>query len=369
MNTQDARWIEVSQSALEHNSSILTDKLDDGVLFAPCIKANAYGHGLVGTARILEDLGADWLCVFTADEAIELKKTGIDLPILMLGMAGKKELKELIERRVRLIVPHREYVSQVEVAAQEAGEPAYVHAKIDTGMNRFGVHFSDAGAFLEVLRELSNIHLEGVMSHFSTADEEKDDLFKKQLKRFKQLANEAEIAHCANSATLLREPSAHFDLVRPGIAVYGYDPSTYIRTSLSYEELMPALSMKTRIAQIKRISPGSSIGYGATFTAETSRTIAILPVGYYDGVDRLLSNTGAVLIEGECAPIVGRVCMNIIMVDITNIDTAKVGTVATLIGAAEEESITADDIAHDTGTISYEVISRLRESIPRYYVD
>lgn len=364
---QELTWIEVSEQALLHNFDQIQGILDQPTRLGAVVKANAYGHGLVKTAEIFASAGADFLCVISGEEAVALLEAGITKPILVMGAVSKDVLPALIKEEVRLFVPSRGYAGQVEAVAQQVGKSALVHAKIDTGMSRYGVLWEDAGAFIQVLRELSHLRIEGVATHFATADED-NSLLQTQRDRFERIQNMASIAHCANSAATLRDTIFHFNMVRVGTVLYGYYPSMLTKKAVEDINLLPALSLKTKITQCKRIPAGATVGYGASRQVQKETRIAILPIGYYDGIDRQLSNSGHVVIHGKKAPILGRICMDITTVDVSEIPSAQPGDTAVVIGESKGASITADDIAKTIDTIHYEVISRMRESIPRYYV-
>lgn len=369
--------IEISKSALKHNFEILRNLIGNEIFLAPAIKSNAYGHGMVETARLLIEYGADWLCVASILEAIKLREAGIEKPILLIGYVQHSDLQKITKYN---ITP---FIYDIETASllNQQNKLVEIFVKIDTGMSRQGVLAKDALKFIETLQKLKNIKIKGITTHFAASDElENSTHFQKQFEAFKNIIQDdapagagrchAPIITCANSAAAIVYPKTHFNLVRPGISIYGLYPSNEVKKWCASNniELKPALTLKTKIALIKNIPKGSCVSYGCTYTAEKETKIAILPIGYYDGIDRRNSNNGYVLIRCQKAPIIGRVCMNITIADITDIENAKQEDEAVLIGKQGDNEICADEIAERINTINYEITTRLRESIPRVYI-
>lgn len=373
-------WIELSKSKFKKNIATMRSIMDDGVLLAPCVKANAYGHGLLECAKIFVQSGADWLCVDSVDEAILLRNHGIRTKMLIMGYVGPKDLHKVVQHNVRVFLYDYWDARILSREAVKQKKKVFVHIKIDTGMNRQGVQLSDLYNFLNKVKKMPNLRIEGIATHFATADElaltkrqfyfNQREKFQKAILVAKNILENHFIVHCANSGAILTDPSSQYNLVRPGIAMYGYYPSDDVKKISNKNGLFlePVLSLHTRIAQIKILDKKECVSYGCTFKAKKKMTIAVLPIGYYDGIRRDLSNRGQVLIHGMRAKILGRVCMNIMMVDITRIRNAKVGDTVTIIGRQGREKIDADDIAKILDTVNYEIVAQLRESIKKYIV-
>lgn len=389
-NVNPLSWVEINRSALKHNLQLLCKCIDRRVLLAPCVKANAYGHGIEETAKILVYAGADWLCVNALFEAQILRKAGIKIPICILGYILRKELPEAVRLNCRVVVYNKETVDALALAAKKTGKKAFVHIKIETGNNRQGVDVSIAADFIKYAQKFPQIRVEAISTHFANIEDIPANEItrlsaypKFQLENFKKLILDLQsanlkipIRHCANSAATILYPETHFDMVRPGIAVYGLWPSEEVASAAKIKnpsfwksnDLKPVLSWKTRIAQIKNIAAGESVGYGCTYKTKKRMRLAILPVGYYDGYDRKFSNAAHVLIHGKKALVRGRVCMNITMADVTKIPNARIEDTATLLGSDGGEKITAEYLAGLAGTINYEITTRINERISRIIV-
>lgn len=366
-----------SRSALAHNFKLIKKQLVAPCLLSVAVKANAYGHGLVETSQELAKLGVDWLCVTSAAEGIKLRQAGLKLPILIIGPISNSDLNQILKFNLKTFIYDLGLAKTLNTLAQKLNKTATVHLKLDTGMSRQGINISDLEQFVKAVSRLTALNLEGIATHFATADEAKDNPeFLKQLKTFNQATTLAEkllnrklVKHCANSAATLLYPRTHCDLVRVGISAYGYYPSSEVRRNLTkrQHQLQPVMSVITEITHLKTIAPGTGVSYGLTFKAERPLKLALLPLGYFDGLNRLLSNQGRVLIKGQRAPIIGRICMDITLVDVTKIKNVKVGDVATIIGVDKNQQITADDLAQQTGTINYEALTNWKEEIIRNY--
>lgn len=377
-------WVEINKKALTNNIRMFRGLIRRKTILAPCVKANAYGHGIIETAKIALNSGADWLNVNAIFEAVELRKAGIKAPIYIMGYVMKKDLIEAVRLNCRIVFYNKETVRGLAQAAKNLKKKAKIHLKIETGNNRQGILAKNLLDFVEYVKKFSQIEIEGISTHFANIEDirlgEKLsgyplfqlENFGRAIANLKNAGINIPIRHCANSAATMLFPETHFDMVRPGIAFYGLWPS--IEAKIAFQKmnkgkkLDPVLSWRTRIAQIKEIKKGSYIGYGCTYCAKKNMKIAILPVGYYDGFDRGFSNCGQVLVRGKRAKICGRVCMNIIMVDVTDIPGARVEDTATLIGKDGREEITADELAEIAGTINYEITTRINEKIPRIVV-
>jgi len=368
-------WIELSKDNFSHNLKTIRGLIGPKVILAPCIKANAYGHGLIESAKILSENGADWLCVDTVDEGLILRENSISCPILILGYIHPDEIGKVVDNKFRVFVYDENLAKFLSKEALEKKVVAYVHLKVDTGMSRQGIRVEDLENFLSAIQLLPNLTIEGLATHFATSDEISDRAYYAgQIEKFdmaisicKNKLGNSLIIHGANSGAVLTDPKSYYDLVRPGIAVYGYYPSDEVKASCQKKniKLLPVLSLYTKIVQVKHIKKGEGISYGCTYIASKEMKVAVLCIGYYDGIARVLGNIGFVLIHGEKARIVGRVCMNMIIIDVTDILLARSGDYAVIIGRDGKNEITADTIASLSGTVNYEVITRLRESTKR----
>jgi alanine racemase len=361
---------EIDVKALAFNYRQIKRHIPKGVSILAVVKADAYGHGAVPVSLKLEKLGVEYLGVAIPEEGVELRKGGVKAPVLIFGGIFKGDAEEIIRYGLTPVVFDIESLKHLSKAAEKRRKKARVHIKVDTGMGRLGVPFELFPAFLKDLRKYPDIEIEGLLSHFSmTGGEEVYTAY--QWKKYQEglaMAREMGISsrylHMASSATLTTFPSFSGNLVRPGIMLYGSYPSPAIEKLI---ELKPVLTLKTRIHFLKSVSTGSRISYGGTFVTRRESLIATLPVGYADGYSTRLSNQGEVLIRGKRAPIVGRVCMDLIMADVTDIHGVSKGDEAILIGRQGEERITADEIAKKIGSIPYEVLCLIGKRVPRVY--
>lgn len=337
----------------------------------PILKANAYGHGLVEVARLMERLGADYLGVAVLEEGLLLRRAGIKTPILVLGGIWGSQIPEFLRADLTLTASSIEKLEAIDRAAEAMGVTARVHLKIDTGMERIGVHYYNAEGFLEAALRCRHVRVEGIFSHFARADEADPAPSHLQLERFSEVLSFYErrglpmpIRHMANSAAILRFPEAYFDMVRPGILLYGVYPSAEVPRTV---EVAPALSWKTRVVYFKVTKPGHGVSYGWTWAPDRMTRIVTLPVGYGDGYFRSMSGKAQVLIRGRRYPVVGRICMDQMMVNI-GWETAYNGDEVVLIGEQGNERITVEDLAEWAGTIPYEVLTNINTRVPRLYV-
>jgi len=348
------------------------------VLLAPCVKGNGYGHGLVLSARAFLSGSADWLCVNAVYEAQRLRDAGIAAPIYVLGYVGQGELAQALRLGCRLVVYNHETVEASSRVAVRLNLRARLHLKVETGNNRQGVKLEEALMMARRIASLEGVELEGVASHFANIEDTTDHRYaKSQFERFGVFCRALEregirppLRHMANSAAAMLMPDTQLELVRSGLSAYGMWPSKETLLSAQLAErpmlgLEPSLTWTCRVAQLKEVEPGEFVGYGCTFRTTHRTKLAILPVGYYDGYPRALSNSAHVLIDGRRAEVRGRVCMNIIMVDVTDIPGVTLESEAVLLGQSGEERITAEQFAEWAGTINYEVTTRINDRILR----
>lgn len=363
-------FCEIDSGALLWNFSKAREKAGRARVLA-VVKADAYGHGACAVARELEKAGCDAFGTATLEEAIALRRAGVGGAIFVLAGAYPEQIVEMLEHRLTPVVHDLETLERLEKLARERDRQLAFHLKIDTGMGRLGFLPRLIETWLPRVAGLERLRLEGVLSHFSHADDVVQDYTRGQLELFREVLRRLERAgvrprwvHLANSAAVITLPEAHFTMVRPGLMLYGIHPAPEMRPRV---ELRPVLSWKTRILQLKEVPPETSISYGRTFVTRRRSRIATLPVGYADGYSRLLSNRGQVLVRGRRAPVVGAVCMDLTMVDVTDIPDAGTGDEVVLIGRQGEETISAEEVASWAHTIPYEVLTSISARVPRVF--
>jgi alanine racemase len=374
-------WVEISSNALRNNIARLRSLIGTSTLLCACVKANAYGHGLCETGRIFIEAGADWLSVHALYEARRLRHSGLTCPIYILGPVAPDDYPEAMQLDCRLVVYNTEDIARIARAARACARPARLHVKIETGANRQGIGPGELEPLCEAINENPDLVLEGCATHFANIEDTTDHSFAKaQLGRLHAALTLLEargikppLVHCANSAATIIFPESHFQMVRTGIAAYGMWPSNETYVSFVKERkggfvLRPALTWKSRIAQVKDVPGGEYIGYGCTFKTGHATRLAVIPAGYYDGYDRGITE-GHVLIRGRRAPIRGRICMNLLMAEVTDIGDVRTGDEVVLLGCDGDECISAEQIARWAHTINYEVTTRINDRIPRIIVD
>ncbi len=360
-------WAEVDLDAVARNVRLLKGQAGGAVLMA-VVKANGYGHGAVAVARAALSAGADRLGVICVDEGEQLRRAGIDAPILVMGHTPPTDAARLVDLSLTATVASRPTAEALARAAAERGVRLAVHLKVDTGLNRYGLTPAEALALAGWLRNLPSLQVEGLFTHFASADEADKGYTLEQHSRFRAVADGLDwvpIRHAANTASLLDMPELNLEMVRPGLGIYGVYPSDAVRRDLG---LLPALSLRSRIVRLTALAPGDPVGYGCTWRAARPSLVGLVMCGYADGLPRSLSSRGSVLVRGRRAPIVGRVCMDMCMVDITDVPGVIVDEEVTLIGRQGEEEITADEVAELAGTISYEILCGISARVPRLYL-
>lgn len=371
-------WIEVSRTALKHNVAEFRSRLKDDVRFCAVVKANAYGHGLIETAKAIQ-AGVDWFAVDNLGEANELRKA-VKKPVLILGWTPSWQMSEVIRKGFRFTVSTPDQVRDAKASAQKAKKKAFLHLKIDTGTTRQGAGVKQIPDIAAIVSSSKLLVVEGLSTHYANIEDTTDHAYATgQLERFWQAEAYADaqglkatIKHTACSAAALLFPETHFNMVRVGIGMYGLWPSREIVASVGERgldiELQPALAWRTRIALIRDVKRGTPVSYGLTETMKNDGRIAVLPIGYWDGYDRGLSSVGEVLIRGQRARVIGRVCMNMTMVDVTGLPDAKPDDVVTILGGDDRDAVTAEEIAAKLHTINYEVVTRINPLLPRVVV-
>ena len=379
ISTRKRFWAEIDINAAEKNFNIIKSKLNSKTKLCCVVKANAYGHGAVYLSKLYETLGADFFAVSNIEEAMQLRNNGISTPILILGYTPTSCASILAENNISQSVFSYSYAKELSKCATNDGVKVKIHIKLDSGMGRIGfdcIHSREdmLKSVIDVCN-MSGLENEGIFTHFALADDGEDgaEFTRLQYERFvsavdelKQRGVEFEIKHCANSATTFEYPEYHLDMVRVGVVLYGVAPSNKVH---GCEELTPVMSLKSVISMIKDIEKGDTVSYGCTFKAEKKTKIATAPVGYADGFWRSNAENGTqMLIRGQRVNIVGRVCMDQLMLDVTDVKGVKEGDYITLIGADKDELITADELAKNNGTIGYEMICAIGERVPRFYI-
>ncbi|MBR6205784.1 MAG: alanine racemase [Oscillospiraceae bacterium] len=378
MNEPKRTWAEVDLGAIRHNYEQMRKRAGDGVKFLGVVKADAYGHGALQVAGMLQRAGADYLAVACLDEAEALRQGGITLPILILGVTDPKYTEELIRMEITAAVADMHTAGEMSKIATGLGRRAKIHLKVDTGMGRIGFICRgdrDPAALLAQAADLPGLDAEGIFTHFATSDMpgEGDAYTEEQYEAFRTVVREAEqirgkrfpIRHCANSGAMTGHPDKFLDMVRPGIALYGCYPSELTGNL----DLRPAMSVRTRVVQVRELMPGDSVSYGRRFIAERPVRTAVVPIGYADGLHRVLSGRIDMLVRGRRAPQIGRICMDMCMLDVTDIPEVREGDVVTLFGEDGGARIPVEELAEKAGTISYEMLCAMSPRVERVWVE
>ena len=381
---QCTTWIEISASHYRQNMAFFRKLLSPEVELCAVVKSNAYGHGMLSIARLARENGARSFCVHALDEALELRRAGFREDVLIMGPVLRSRLSEVIEGNFRLAIFTRETLQELDRLTRQTNRSIRLHLKLETGTHRQGMETEDIPEFLEIIRRNPLLILEAAYTHFANIEDttnhefafEQLRIFREQVDFIRQRGFPNLRQHTACSAAILLFRETHFDMVRLGISQYGLWPSR--ETLVSYKTihqtgderlLAPVLTWKTRVTQLKTVRRGQCIGYGCTYQTTRDSRIAVLPVGYADGYDRRLSNQSYVLIKGQRAPVRGRICMNLMMVDITDIPGVELEEEVVLLGQQGRERITAEHLASLVGTINYEFVTRINWGIPRFVVD
>ena len=367
-------WIEVNLDAIAQNVRNIKKLIGEKKELMAVVKGNAYGHDVLEVVPVVLKSGATRLAVARLEEGIFLRKAGITVPILVLGLTLKQQAELLVSYSITPAVSECEMIEKLSEEAFKEGKIVKVHLKVDTGMGRIGIFPNRVLDFVKKIKALKNIEIEGVFTHFSVADEKDKTYTEIQFKKFMEVLNilekegiEIPIKHVGNSATLLDLPHMWLDLIRPGISIYGLYPSKEVQKII---KLIPAHSFKTRIVFLKELPAGECISYGRTYKTKKKRTVvASLPVGYADGYNRLLSNQGEVLVRGRRFPVIGRICMDQTMIDVTNLPQVEIGDEVVLWGRQGQEEITVEEIAEKIGTINYEIVHMPdKKRVPKLFI-
>jgi len=363
-------FAEIDLSAIEHNVRAIRARVGPHVRIMPAVKADGYGHGAIEVGKTCLSAGADVLCVASIEEAADLRESGIEAPILILGCLLPDAVEAVLDYELATTVCDLAYAEALSKAALARGTRPEVHLKVDTGMGRLGVDADRAVEFGCAISELGGLKMAGLFTHFPSADEadksftlEQISLFRRVVESVKKRGISVGLVHASNSGGILAYPEADFDAVRPGVIVYGVYPSSEVEKSI---ELKPAMSLKTRIVYLKNVAPGSSVSYGRTYVVNRRSVIATVPVGYADGYPRSLSNKGSALVRGCRVPVVGRVCMDQSLVDVTDVPDVQVGDEVVLYGGGWE-FLDLTTTAESIGTIPYELMCAVSARVPRVY--
>ena len=380
MNMVKRTWAEISLNAIEHNYNVIRNKVADDTKVCCVIKADGYGHGAVELSQVYEKLGADFFAVSNIDEGIEIRKSGSKLPIVILGYTPVSEAENLAEYNISQAVFSLEYAKELSEKCVEEDCICKMHIKVDSGMSRIGFmcqEFPRDEYSIEEICEaccLPNLEVEGLFTHFCVSDEDAEgrEFTNKQYENFihvrdslKKRGVDISVVHCSNSGAIEDYPETCCDMVRAGIILYGLAPSSKLADRL---DLVPAMTLKTVVAFVKEVQKGATISYGRTFTADRKMKIATVPIGYADGFIRQNAKDGYMMVNGKKAKIVGRICMDQTMLDVTNIEDVKTGDEVVVFGTGENGEPTADSLAENTGTINYETVCLVGKRVPRIYI-
>ena len=354
--------------ALRDNFNLIKNIVGSKVKIISVVKANAYGHGIIPVSKVLEKAGTDFLAVAIAEEGVKLREAGIKKPILLLGGIPPEQINEIVKYNLIPVVYDTRNLQELSKAAFKLKRKIKFHLKVDTGMGRLGVKVKDALKLIDGIVNFKGLEMTGVLSHFATSDSPDFDYAEYQFNNFKAVINKVKgnslLKHMANSAAIFLNKNFHFDAVRPGISLYGINPFDGKR-NLS---LKPVMTLKTKILSIKQLKKGESVSYGRTYKTTRNTKMAVIPIGYGDGYHRLLSNKGEVIIKGNKLPIIGIICMDLLMVDITDVKGANSSDEVILIGKSGNNEISAATLAKSAGTIPYEIFTSINSRVPREYI-
>ncbi|NLW45603.1 MAG: alanine racemase [Syntrophomonadaceae bacterium] len=373
MHSLRPTWAEIDLGAIAHNIKQIRGLLNGSTKFMAILKANAYGHGMLEVARTCVEQGVDYLGVALLDEALYLRENGITTPMLILGYTPPPALDAVVEFGFRQTIFDPKTAELLSEAAVKQGRKAFVHIKVDTGMSRTGF-FTDEETVKTVARvcKLPGLTVEGIYTHLAAADSADETFTRLQLQRFSGFLQALQssgiripIRHAANSAGIAFYPEAHYDLVRAGINLYGLRSSVERESNLG---LIPAMRLKSRVVMVKEVPESTAVSYGCTYVTSRPTKIATVPIGYGDGYTRAYSNRAWAMVRGHRVPLIGRVCMDYCMFDVTAVDDIQVGDEVILFGR-QEDQVTADELAEIIGTINYEVVCLLNSRVPRVYVN
>ena len=374
-------WAEISLDAIKNNISEVRRITEPSAKVYAVVKADAYGHGVFQSSKVMLQNGADGLCVAFSDEAVQLRMSGIDAPILILGYTPKEEMERVVEHDIMPTVFDLDSAKNLSREAERQNKTVRIHIKIDTGMSRVGFVFCEdeevnkkTEETIAEIAKLPNIFIEGAFTHFASSDEKDRAFTDLQFGRFCSLMKRLEAAginiptkHVCNSAGIIQFPEMHLDMVRAGIVLYGCYPSDEVDKSKI--NLMPAMQLKAKITNVKEVAAGVPVSYGRTYTTSAPTKIATVPIGYADGFSRILSGKAKMIAGGKIYPVIGRICMDQCMIDVTGVNNISVGDEAVIFGKAGNSEITVSSVAEQMGTINYELLCLIGKRVPRVYIE
>lgn len=372
-------WAQIDLNALQYNYNVVKSRINPKSKIMCVVKADAYGHGAKRLSKEFSKLGADWFAVSNLEEAMQIRKAGVNKPILILGYTPVNMVKILSDNNISQAAISEEYAEKLSLTAEKTNKKVKIHIKLDTGMNRIGIlnqndiQRKNAVKAIENILNMNGVIVEGLFTHFAVADEgiDGEEYTRMQYKNFKCVISDLKqkgikipLCHCCNSAAIIDYPDMDMDMVRPGIILYGLLPSNKLKSKLN---LKPVMQLKSTVSLVKEVDAGVKISYGGDFIANKNMKIATVPIGYADGYPRYMSGKGEMIIRGKRAKIVGRICMDQLMLDVTDIDKVKQGDIVTVLGSEMDNSISASDIAKINNTINYEIICLVGKRVPRIY--
>jgi len=367
-------WTEIDLNNLAFNFDSVKKFIAEDIRYMAVVKADAYGHGAVRCAKKLEEAGIDWFGVALPEEGLELRENGVKAPILCLGSFWPGQENLLLANDLTPVIYNPDIAEKYDHAAKEKGITANIHVKIDTGMGRIGVRFYETNEFAERLKELKNLRVEGIMTHFASADNLADNFTDLQIERFHEAVRifeekgfDPKFRDLANSPGAIAHENSRGNMVRLGGVLYGLGDDV-LPHEIALPKLKPAMSLHTKISHLKKVPEGETLGYGRTFTTKKESVIATIPIGYQDGYSRLLSNCGRAIVRNAEAPVAGRISMDWTMLDVTRVPRIELGDEVILIGSAGDLAVTAEELAEKTGTISYEITCGISRRVTRKYV-
>ena len=366
-------WVEIDLSALRHNLLAIKKRVGKQTKIMGIVKADAYGHGDYEVSRVLLNNGVEMLGIAIIEEGISLRGKGIESPLLILGGIFEEQIDDVIQYNLTPTVYDLKLADALSKRANHFKKVVKVHVYVDTGMGSIGVRYDKAVEFAKALQDMKNLIIDGIYTHCSCSDDKESEFTNLQIKRFKDLVvamdtvkSPIPLRHMANSGAILYYPAAYFNMVRPGLSLYGLYPSEEAPKTI---DIKPIMSFKTRVIHIRKMEPGDAVSYGRTCKITKPTRVATLPLGYDDGYNRLLSNQGKVIIKGIKVPIIGRVCMDQCFVDVTNLKDVAVGDEVVLYGSQGKEMVSIESIAEQLGTIPYEVTCSISKRVPRIYIN
>ena len=370
-------WLEIDLDALANNYQLISDMVNKDVTVMPIIKADAYGHGSIRCARALLDCGAERFAVATIDEGIHLRQAGIDAPILILGYTPLRQIATAVNNQLVLTVYDLDQATAISKIAAKSKKQAFIQIKVDSGFTRLGFAVNEQAVDdVLAISKLKKITIEGVYSHFASADSLDKSFTHTQAANFFTFLDKCAakgitfpLRHIANSAAIIAYPEYHFELCRPGIVLYGCNPSDEVKAPSG---IKPVMAVKAEIARVMQVPPKTKVGYGCTWISDRDTLIATIPLGYADGISRLQNKNGSILVNGQRAPIVGRICMDQFMVDVTDISCElplQKGDIVTIMGNDGSGNISAEELGQRMGTINYEILCMLGNRLPRIYLE